>query len=226
MDFRTFARYHRSFLAFFALLMAALVALDAFLIYKRTRYEREIHRLRAGMSDVERRKTDLVLQSQGRRLEMMLALMRRQAQVDKRFHLAVPVDSGRMYLESEGAILREIPIRMGPEKRVGIPPDTVHLATPRGERTVERVLEKDDGWELPRWVYADRGVPIPADRTVKGALGDVAIILSGGTVIYSPPSVGPLNDSSYVLPGSIRASATDLRAIAPNLKPGSPVYFY
>ena len=61
---------------------------------------------------------------------------------------------------------------------------------------------------------------------VKGALGDIAFVLSGGTVIYSPPSAGPLNDSTYVLPGSIRASAEDLRAIAPNLKPGTPVYFY
>src|SRR5919202_6092158 len=226
MDFRTFARYHRSFLAFFVLLVVALLSLDAFLIYKRNKYEREIVRLRAGMSDVERRRTDVVLASEGRRLEMMLALMRRQARVDKRIHLAVPVDSARMYLEREGAILRDIPIQIGPEKRVGVPPDTVHMVTPRGERTVERVLGKDDGWEIPSWVYSDRGLPVPAERTVKGALGDIAFVLSGGTVIYSPPTVGPLNDTTYVLPGSIRASAEDLRAIAPNLKPGTPVYFY
>jgi hypothetical protein len=226
MDFRTFARYHKSFLAFFVLLVVALVALDAFLISKRTRYQREITRLRAGMSDVERRRTDVVLASEGRRLEMMLALMRRQARVDKRIHLAVPVDSSRMYLEREGAILRDIAIEIGPEKRVGVPPDTVHIATPRGERTVERVLGPGDGWEVPSWVYVDRGLEVPAERTVKGALGDIAFVLSGGTVIYSPPSAGPLNDSAYVLPGSMRARADDLRAIAPNLKPGTPVYFY
>ena len=226
VDFRTFARYHKSFLAFFVLLVVALVALDVFLIRKRARYEQEIARLRDGMSDVERRRTDVALASEGRRLEMMLALMRRQARVDKRIHLAVPVDSGRMYLEREGAILRDIPIEIGPEKRVGVPPDTVYMVTPRGERTVERVLGKDDGWEVPSWVYVDRGLPVPGERTVKGALGDIAFVLSGGMVIYAMPSAGPLNDSTYVLPGSIRASAEDLRAIAPNLKPGTAVYFY
>jgi hypothetical protein len=45
-------------------------------------------------------------------------------------------------------------------------------------------------------------------------------------VIYSVPVAGPLNDSSYVLPGSIRASAADLEAIAPNLSVGMAVYFY
>jgi hypothetical protein len=40
------------------------------------------------------------------------------------------------------------------------------------------------------------------------------------------PTVGPLNDSSYVMPGSLQLRAEDLKAIAPNLKPGMTVYFY
>jgi hypothetical protein len=54
----------------------------------------------------------------------------------------------------------------------------------------------------------------------------VAIVLNGGSVIYSLPTVGPLNDSAYVLPGSIRVSAEDLRAVTPNLQRGTVVYFY
>jgi hypothetical protein len=61
---------------------------------------------------------------------------------------------------------------------------------------------------------------------VKGALGPVAVVLSGGTVLYSPPSAGPLNDSAYVLPGSVRAREADLRAILPNVQPGMKVYLY
>jgi hypothetical protein len=61
---------------------------------------------------------------------------------------------------------------------------------------------------------------------VTGALGPAAIVLSGGTVIYAMPTTGPLNDSSYVLPGSVRASAVDLKAILPNLTPGMKIYFY
>jgi hypothetical protein len=61
---------------------------------------------------------------------------------------------------------------------------------------------------------------------VVGALGPGAIVLSGGAVIYGHPTSGPLSDSSYVLPGGIRARAQDLRAIGPNLSPGMSVYLY
>jgi hypothetical protein len=90
---------------------------------------------------------------------------------------------------------------------------------------VERILGENDAWTIPPWVFHDRGL-VPGDSVLAGALGPSAIILDGGTVIYSLPSVGPLNDSSYVLPGAIRARASDLRAIAPNLQPGVAVYFY
>jgi hypothetical protein len=66
----------------------------------------------------------------------------------------------------------------------------------------------------------------PTERAFKGALGPAAIVLVGGTVIYSLPTVGPLNDSLYVLPGSVRTRAADLEAIAANLKAGMTVYFY
>jgi hypothetical protein len=63
-------------------------------------------------------------------------------------------------------------------------------------------------------------------RTVKGALGPAAIMLEGGTVIYSMPTAGPLNDSSYVMPGAVRAKAEDLQAITPNLARGTKAYFF
>jgi hypothetical protein len=81
-------------------------------------------------------------------------------------------------------------------------------------------------WEVPGWVFADRGLPLPDDRKIAGALGAGAIELSGGAVIYGHPTTGPLADSSYVMPGSIRARTQDLRAIAPNLTPGMSVYLY
>jgi len=226
MDFRQFARYHKSYLIFFGIIIVAMLAVDGFLLYKRSKYAAERDRLRAGMSDFEREKTDVALQSEESRLKTMVALIRRQSKVDKKIHLAISTDSGRMYLEREGALLRGFPVQVGQGKRVGVPPDTVYLAVPRGERSVQRIMRADDGWEIPAWVYADRGLAVPADRTVKGALGPIAIILNGGIVIYSPPSAGPLNDSSYVMPGSVRASSVDLKAVAPNLKEGMTVYFY
>jgi hypothetical protein len=226
MDFRTFRRTHPGFLAAIAIVITALLAMDGWIIYKRIKYSREIDRLRAGMTDAERRRSDLIVESEGRRLEIMVALIRRQALGDKEIHLSVSIDSATMYLEREGVSLREMPIEIGPEKTVGIGADTVRMTIPRGTRTVQRVLSGDDGWEVPAWVYADRGLSIPEDRAVKGALGPVAILLEGGTVIYSLPSAGPLNDSTYVMPGAVRARTEDLRAIAPNVQRGATVYFF
>jgi len=226
MDFKQYIRYHRSLLIFLALIVVTALALDAFVLYKRAAYAREIERLRSGMSELERRKTDLAVESEEKRLRVMVELIRRQARLDKRLHLAVEIDSARMHLGREGAVLREIAIEVGPERTVGVSPDTVMLAHPRGERSVERVLGPDDAWEVPSWVYLERGLPIPEDRAVKGALGEISVMLNGGLVIYTLPEEGPLADSSYVLPGSIRLSADDMRAVAPNLSPGTAVYFY
>lgn len=206
--------------------LVVLIALDVWLISRRARYSEEDERLREGMSALQRQQADALLANEQNKLQVMIELVRRQAQIDKQLHLAIPVDSGVMYLEQEGALLREMPVQVGPERRVGTPPDTVYMAAPRGTRTVERILDGNDAWEVPAWVYTDRGIAVPASRTLKGGLGPAAVVLVGGTVIYATPSVGPLNDSTYVLPGSVRARAADLQAVAPNLKAGMTVYFY
>jgi hypothetical protein len=226
MRFAEFFRRHSIFVLTCLAIVVALLAIDGWVIARRVTYAREIARLRAGMTDFERTRTDAILSSREKRFQMMMDLLRRQARWDKEIHLAVSVDSGRMYLERDGALLREIPVEVGPERHIGTAPDTVHLAIPRGTRSVQTTLGSTDGWEVPAWVYQDRGVPVPEERVVRQALGPVAIILDGGTVIYSLPTAGPLNDSSYILPGSIRARAADLQAIAPNLGRGVVVYFY
>ncbi|PYP67001.1 MAG: hypothetical protein DMD26_05995 [Gemmatimonadetes bacterium] len=206
--------------------LVVLIALDVWLVRKRGRYVDEDARLRESMSALQRQQADAILSNEQNKVRMMIELVRRQAQIDKQLHLAIPVDSGVMYLEQEGALLREMPVQVGPERRVGTPPDTVYMVAPRGTRTVERILGASDAWEVPAWVYTDRKLALPASRALKGALGPAAVVLVGGTVIYSLPTVGPLNDSTYVLPGSIRTRAADLQAIAANLKAGMTVYFY
>ncbi|HUF28856.1 MAG TPA: hypothetical protein VMM18_17880 [Gemmatimonadaceae bacterium] len=223
---REFRHAYPGILATIFVALAIMVAADAWLVAKRLRYEGEIERLRASMSDVERQRTDMILATDENRFRTMIELIRRQARGDQDLNLAVSVDSGVMYLQREGAVLREMHALIGPEKTVGEGPDTVRLAPPRGARTVERVLGPSDAWEVPRWVYLDRGLDVPAERSHRAALGPRAIMLSGGTVIYSMPSVGPLNDSTYVMPGGVRVAEEDLSAIAPNLQPGQTVYFY
>lgn len=223
---REFRHAYPGILAVVAVALAVLLALDVWLILRRQRYAREIERLRSSMTDAERRRADMLGAESENKLRIMVELARRQAAVDKELHLSVAVDSGMMYLEREGALLREMRVEVGPERAVGTAPDTVRIVVPRGARTVERLLGADDAWEVPRWVYADRGIAEPAERALRGALGPSAIVLTGGTVIYAMPSVGPLNDSSYVMPGAVRARASDLEAIAPNLAPGVTVYLY
>jgi hypothetical protein len=207
-------------------LLLGLGAGNVWLATRLLRYRAETARLRAGMSEAERRRADLVMASEEHRIRVTLELVRRQARGDRELHLAVAVDSGRMYLERAGVVLREMAVRLGASRRPGAAPDSVRLATPRGTRTVVKVHGPRDTWGVPDWVFADRGVPVPEHRALTGALGPNGIELSGGTVIYSIPTNGPLADSGYVLPGSVLATAGDLRAIAPNVAAGMKVYFY
>lgn len=221
---RDFRRSYPGFVITLGIGVAALIAIDGWLIYKRYAYTAEVERLRANMSAAERQKTDLLINAEQDKLRVAVELARRQAQLDKRIHLSIPVDSGRIYLEREGAILREMPATIGPERTVGTPPDTIRMAVPRGERTIVEIV-KGDAWPVPAWVYRDRNID-GSGGPVPGALGPLAVVLDGGTVIYSQPKTGPLADSAYVMPGSVRASAADLKAIVENLSAGTKVYFY
>ena len=72
------------------------------------------------------------------------------------------------------------------------------------------------------------GAPIIHEVGLSLAMVMGAIALGRGILehVYSMPSAGPLNDSAFVLPGSMRARASDLKAILPNIKRGQSVYFY
>lgn len=223
---REFRRAYPGILATCGVVLLVFLVGDAWLLYRRHAYRAESERLRASMTDVERQRTDLALASDEHRLAVTLELLRRQATADEQLHLTIALDSARLTLERDGIVLRAAPVRVGAERLVGTPPDTVRLSPPRGQRTVERVLGPEDMWEVPAWVFTERGLPVPADRQLPGALGDQAVILSGGAVLYALPSSGPLADSAYTLPGSIRVARDELRAVAPNLTPGMSVYFY
>ncbi len=224
-----FRRAYPGVIAVFAVALLVLLGADATLLVRRQAYASETARLRQSMTSVERERTDLIMATDERRWAVMLELARRQARADQRLHLSVSVDSGRLVLEREGAQLRVVNAEVGEGTLVGDAPDTVRLAAPRGERSIEMVLGPGDSWLVPEWVYRQRGMPVPTDsasRSVAGALGSTAIVLTGGTVIYALPASGPLADASYVLPGSVRLPASDLEAMRPNLSPGMSVYFY
>lgn len=209
-----------------SLLLVAFLLLDGFLLVRRGRYREETARLRAGMSQLEQQRADAILAADADQATLMLEIMRRQAQGDEAIHLLVNTDSAFVALDRGGARLRTMPARIGPERRVGTAPDTVRVAVPRGLRVIERLLGGDEAWPLPSWLWADRGLALPAERSGPGWTGPAAIVMSGGTLLYALPASGPLADSSYVMPGAIRLAEADLRAIRENLSAGTRVYFY
>ena len=209
-----------------ALLLLAIGLFDGFLLLRRSRYREEAARLRAGMSTLERTRADAIVSAQADRAEVMLELMRRQAEGDDGLHLAVSTDSAFLALDRGAARLRVMTAEIGPARRVGLIPDTMHVAIPRGVRAIQRLLTAADRYELPAWVWVDRGLPVPAVRADSGWVGPGAIVTTGGTLIYSLPTTGPLADSSYVMPGGIRVPAGDLAAIRENLSSGMRVYFF
>jgi hypothetical protein len=206
--------------------IGVLLLADLVLAYKRVQYGRELSRMRSSLTEAESRKVDAIAASEENRLAIAVELARRDSLGDTELHLAVDAEKGVLYLERQGARLREMPVLLGREATVGTPPDAVLLTPPLGERSVARVVDRSYPWAVPEWVYVDRGWPVPADRRVPGALGPLAIFLDSGAILYSRPVVGPLSDVSYVLPGSVRAEAPDLEAIRENLQPGMAVYFH
>jgi hypothetical protein len=208
-----------------ALGLAGLLVLDGWLLFKRWRYSREISQTRASLTEVERARADAIIAATANRTQLQVALVQRDAQLEDDLNLAVSLEKSRLYLQREGALLREIPVRIGPEKSIGDSPGAVKLAAPRGRFTIARVAGATHRWRAPDWLMTDRGQPAGA-REFEGGLGPVAIILNGGTVIYSDPATGPLQDPEYVMPGAVRASTADLQAIAEVLEAGMPVYFY
>jgi hypothetical protein len=177
-----------------------ILAGDLFLVGKRVIYAHEISRLRAGMSAVERSRIDAAMKSNSNRLQVMIELARRQARVDAGLHLSVPLDSGVLYLEQDGAVLRSVRAETGADAWVRVGRDSIRVTAPRGTRTIEKVLD------------------------------DTAVVLNGGAVIYAsaPPAAGgaPAAAGPPVRPGSVRIGAADLKALQPNLRPGQRVYFY
>ena len=139
---RDFRLAYPGFVFTMILALVAILTLDGFLIYKRRAYSEEVTRLRGAMTDAERAKTDAIVQAEHDKARIALELAKRQARIEKTLHLSVALDSGRIYLEREGAILREMAALFGPETGTTPGSDSLPAVIPRGQQTVAR-LEKN-----------------------------------------------------------------------------------
>ncbi len=133
-----------TFLKVIAVLFLFLVAGDMWLFYRRTAYAQETTRLRAGMTVAERRKSDLAVQSEQDKVRLAVELAKRQAHFDSRLHLSIAVDSGVMYLERDGALLRVMRVALAPAVVPGFKTangDSTTTTLPRGQRTIQQVID-------------------------------------------------------------------------------------
>lgn len=203
-----------------------LVILNLILFSIGNLYSSEHKQLRNMLTKAENKRLEAISTAQANEIALAMEMTRRMDLGDRDLHLTIDTAKGLMMLSREGAKLREMKVRFGKEALVGERPDRVRLTLPRGKRTIVDIADEKYAWKAPVWVYTHQGKKPVTPDPLAGALGSLAIFLDSGTVIYSSPSVGPLQSEDYVLPGSIRMATSDVEAIRKVIQPGMVVYFY
>lgn len=190
---RDFRRAYPGFVFVLGLGLLAMIGVDAWLIAKRVKYDHDVKVLREHMTDAERERTDAIVKAEQNKLQIAIELAKRQAKFDKRLHLNVSVDSARMYLTREGALLREMPVQFGPERPATESSTAPPAALPRGERTVADVSDTqitlDGGTQILTSAsesLANDSTPVPPGslRIRKEDMDAIKPNLSAGMKVY------------------------------------------
>jgi hypothetical protein len=190
---RDFRRAYPGFVFVLGLGLASMIAVDGWLLAKRVKYNHDVKQLREHMTEAERERTDAIVKSEQNKLRIAIELAKRQAKFDKKLHLNVSVDSSRMYLTREGALLREMPVQFGPERPPSEASNAPPAAIPRGERTIAELSDAkitlDGGTEIlssKSAHLANDSTPIPPG-SLRVSLEDLNAImpnLSAGMKVY------------------------------------------
>jgi hypothetical protein len=162
---RDFRRAYPGFVFVLGLGLVAMIAVDAWLIAKRVQYRHDVAELRSHMTQAERERTDGIVQAEENKLRIAIELAKRQAKFDKRLHLNVSIDSSRMYLTREGALLREMPVEFGPERPASDTSSAPPAAVPRGERTVADLSDTRITLDGGAYIFAARAANLANDST-------------------------------------------------------------
>ena len=190
---RDFRRAYPGFVFTLLIGLMAMLAIDAFLIIKRRADEAEVTRLRSNMTEQEKARTDAIVAAEENKLRIALALARRQAKLEKKLHLSVDLDSGKIYLEREGAVLREMAAVFGPEGKISNGADSIPVVVPRGERNIARVddggITLDGGTQIlpsdaPSVVQDSSAIPPGSVRISRADLKAIMPNLSLGMPVY------------------------------------------
>jgi len=187
---KDFRRAYPGFVFVLGLGLVAMIAVDAWLVAKRVKYNHDVEQLRSHMTDAEKQRTDFIVQAEENKLRIAIELAKRQAKFAKKLHLNVSIDSSRMYLTREGALLREMPVQFGPERPASEGDSTPPAAIPRGERTVAELSDTkitlDGGAYILSAKTPNDSTPIPPG-SLRIPLEDMKAImpnLSAGMKVY------------------------------------------
>jgi hypothetical protein len=160
-----FRRAYPGFVFVLGLGVVAMVSVDAWLVIKRVKYNHDVAQLRSHMTEAERERSDAIVKSEENKLRIAIELAKRQSKFDKRLHLNVSVDSSRMYLTREGAVLREMPVQFGPERTASESSDAPPAAIPRGERTIADLSEAKITLDGGAVILTSKAPQLDADTT-------------------------------------------------------------
>jgi hypothetical protein len=76
---RDFRRAYPGFVFVLGLALVAMIAVDAWLLVKRARYNHDVAQLREHMTTAERERTDAIVQAEQNKLRIAIELAKRQA---------------------------------------------------------------------------------------------------------------------------------------------------
>ena len=186
---RDFRRAYPGFVFVLGIALASMVAVDGWLLFKRVQYNRDVSQLRAHMTDAERQRTDAIVEAEQNKLRIAIELAKRQAKFDKRLHLNVSIDSSRMYLTREGAVLREMPVQFGPERGVSDTSSAPPAGIPRGERTIADLSDTKITLDGGVFIFTSQTPKLETD-TSQVAAGSLRIALEDMQAIKPNLSAG------------------------------------
>jgi hypothetical protein len=98
---RDFRRAYPGFVFVLGLGLVTMVAVDAWLLAKRVKYNHDVVQLREHMTAAEREKSDAIVQSEQNKLRIAIELAKRQSKFDKK----ITLDGGTQILTSTSAQL-------------------------------------------------------------------------------------------------------------------------
>lgn len=203
-----FARYHRE----------KVSTRFATVITEEARTPADVKKIKEELATMDLTREQLSKELAGRR-QIMTGLK------SEDFFLSIDTRARKFRFYYGDSILREGDVTIGESKTVEAGDKTWTFLPVKGAFAVEAKVVGHD-WEVPEWVYAMNGQPVPEHRpTIPNGLGRYVLFLPNGYAIHTPPSEdSPLKGAK---PGSFMVSEADLAAIWSRInKDKTQVYIY